>query len=99
LILLPLAALFLLSPLTHWFQRTASSGPPSYTVDAEGKFVGWTRDSGEFQTPGVVWTHDMKKEPMDVERFLERAKIRTPNKALEAISEPVPSVVSSAPQG
>lgn len=146
-ILVPIAVMFLLSPIARWFQRryvppnniatvtevlewtgrpewimkyssatqtyyeiakkvpvvvsliTASSGPPSYTVDTKGRFVGWSPDSGEFQTPGVVWTQDMKKEQIDVDRFLEQSKQMTPNKALEATSEPAPSAGSSPPQG
>jgi hypothetical protein len=52
----------------------AASGPPSYTVDAKGRFVGWTPDSGEIRTPEIVWTPDMKKEDIDVDQFLEQAK-------------------------
>jgi hypothetical protein len=78
---------------------TLASGAPSYTVDDKGKFIGWSPDSGDVHTPDVLRSPDLKRESMDVDDFLEKAKKMTPNQPSDATSEPAPGAGSSAHQG
>ena len=78
---------------------TLASGAPSYTVDQNGRFIGWSPDSGDVHTPDVLRSHELKRESIDVDEFIRKAKEMTPNQASEATSEPAPGAASSAPQG
>jgi hypothetical protein len=78
---------------------TLASGAPSYTVDATGRFIGWSPDSGDVHTPYVLRSRDLTRESIDVDEFIRKTKAMTPNQALEATSEPAPRAGSSAPQG
>jgi hypothetical protein len=59
---------------TGTLMMTLASGPPSYTVDENGQFIGWSPDSGDIHTPDVLKSPDLKKESIDVEEFLRRWK-------------------------
>ena len=52
---------------------TFASGPPSYTVDQEGRFIGWSPDSGEICSPIEIRSKNLKRERVDVDAFLVRA--------------------------
>ena len=62
---------------------TLASGPPSYTVDETGRFIGWSSDSGENQSPDVLRSPDLKRERIPVDQFLEQSKTMTPNQAMQ----------------
>lgn len=50
---------------------TLPSGAPSYTVDHNGRFVGWSPDSGDVHTPDVLRSDELKRESMDVDEFIK----------------------------
>jgi len=52
------------------------SGPAAYTFDAKGKFIGWTKDSGDIFEPSVVYSPTAKSEDLSVEEV--RAVMQTP---------------------
>lgn len=54
-----------------------ASGSPSYTVDGEGKFIGWSPDSGDIHRPEVIHRLRKSRTPVDVEEFL-RQHARSP---------------------
>lgn len=49
---------------------TASSGPPSYTVDQAGHFIGWSPDSGEIAKPDQIHAGNLLRERIDVDHYL-----------------------------
>lgn len=55
---------------------TASSGPPSYTVDQTGRFIGWSPDSGEVAKPDQIHAENLIRDRMDVDEFLRTVKSR-----------------------
>jgi hypothetical protein len=55
--------------------RWKSSGPSAYTFDESGRFVGWTKDCGDFYTPQIVYSPGAKREQISVDNV--RALIRT----------------------
>jgi hypothetical protein len=59
---------------------TLASGPPSYTVDGTGRFIGWSPDSGDVHTPEVLRSHKLKRESLDVDEFIRNAREMTPDK-------------------
>jgi hypothetical protein len=54
-----------------------SSAAPSYTVDENGRFIGWSPDSGDVHTPDVLRSHDLKRESIDVDKFIQQWKKNT----------------------
>ena len=49
---------------------TASSGPPSYTVDQTGRFIGWSPDSGEIKKPDQIYSNKLIRERVDVDSYI-----------------------------
>ena len=46
--------------------RSLPSGPAAYAFDANGQFIGWTADSGDFFTPAVIYEPGAKRERVSV---------------------------------
>jgi hypothetical protein len=55
-------------------QMTLASGPPSYTIDENGQFIGWSPDSGDIFTPDVLRSPDLIIESINVDVFLRKWK-------------------------
>ena len=47
--------------------RTLASGRAAYAFDANGKFIGWTKDAGDFYEPRIVYSPDAKREMVSVD--------------------------------
>jgi hypothetical protein len=47
-----------------------SSGGPSYTVDGEGKLIGWSSDSGDCKSPEQIARLASSREGIPVDDFL-----------------------------
>lgn len=43
--------------------RLLWSGPSEYLFDARGNFVGWSRDSGDYHYPEVIYSGYAKRSP------------------------------------
>ena len=76
---------------------TLASGAPSYTVDQNGRFIGWSRDSGDIHTPDVLKSRELKRDSIDVDEFIQLAKEMRPNQASDATSEPAPGAAFTTP--
>jgi hypothetical protein len=50
------------------------SGPAAYTFDQQGNFVGWTPDSGEFESPRVVYSRAATEERLTMEELIGRSR-------------------------
>ena len=79
-------------------ELTLASGAPSYTVDQNGRFIGWSPDSGDIHTPDALRSRELKRDSIDVDEFIQKAKEMAPNQATEATSEPAPGAVFTTPQ-
>ena len=55
--------------------RSLASGRAAYAFDANGKFIGWTKDAGDFYEPKSVYAPGAKREQISVEEV--RALLRT----------------------
>jgi hypothetical protein len=55
--------------------RSLASGRAAYAFDANGKFIGWTKDAGDFYEPKSVYAPDAKREQISIEEV--RALLRT----------------------
>lgn len=53
-----------------------SSGPPSYTVDQAGHFIGWSPDSGEVKKPDQIYSNKLIREKVDVDSYIRGLKNR-----------------------
>lgn len=42
--------------------RYLASGPAAYTFDAQGRFIGWSADIGDFKRPAEVFQAGAKRE-------------------------------------
>lgn len=49
--------------------RCIASGPSAYTFDAHGKFIGWTADVGDFPTPGLQLSENVKREKISLDEL------------------------------
>jgi hypothetical protein len=47
--------------------RTLSSGRAAYAFDANGQFIGWTKDAGDFYEPRIVYSPAAKREMVSVD--------------------------------
>jgi hypothetical protein len=49
--------------------RFAASGPSAYTFDAQGRFIGWSSDMGDFKRPAEVFQEGAKRERIPLEQL------------------------------
>ena len=77
---------------------TLASSAPSYTVDQNGRLIGWSPDSGDIHTPDALRSRELKRDSIDVDEFIQKAKEMTPNQASETTTEPAPGAAFTTPQ-
>jgi hypothetical protein len=49
--------------------RCVASGPSAYTFDAQGRFIGWTADMGDFKRPAEVFQEGAKREKIPFDQL------------------------------
>ena len=49
--------------------RYLASGPSAYTFDAQGRFIGWSADMGDFKTPVEVFREGAKREKIPLDQL------------------------------
>jgi len=49
--------------------RYVASGPSAYTFDAQGRFIGWSSDMGDFKRPAEVFQEGAKREKITLEQL------------------------------
>jgi hypothetical protein len=54
--------------------RFMASGPAAYSFDAQGKFIGWTQDMGDFYEPREVFSPDAKREKISLDELKHNFK-------------------------
>ena len=66
----------LLGPAGRWLP----SGPAAYSFDAQGNFIVWSADSGDFYSPRVVYVPGAVRERIPVDEVRALLKSNTPAK-------------------
>jgi len=59
--------------------RLFASGPAAYAFDSNGRYIGWTSDSGDFFQPAAVYAPGAKRERITID---EVRKLLTNNATL-----------------
>jgi hypothetical protein len=54
--------------------RYLPSGPAAYSFDSQGKFIGWTKDMGDFYEPPEVFVRGAKTEKISLGELKETFK-------------------------
>jgi len=67
--------------------RTLASGQSAYAFDSTGKFIGWTKDAGDFYQPRVVYSPGAERTQITVEMVRE---LMATNTSLNTNSQPTP---------
>jgi hypothetical protein len=49
--------------------RYIASGPAAYSFDAQGQFIGWTQDMGDFYEPREVFSPNAKREKISTDEL------------------------------
>lgn len=52
--------------------RTLASGPAGYAFDSNGKYIGWSVDTGDYYSPDELYVNGATRVPISIEELREK---------------------------